>query len=152
MENPVTVNNIKLDMDERNLSKRHSNSREEWNIMSREKILWFSTLGWSPLAVINTLWGYFKGYNRLPDEIHLFVQKNNERIKKNYFITRAWLEAIYDYYKDDVDGIQLDLKEISLESDGMEEYVDKLETNLGLVLSSEDNKIIIDITILYSYP
>ena len=80
--------------------------------MEKRKI-WFTIMGWSPMAAFNTIWAFKKKYNILPDE-YFILYSPIPRIANNLNKIKDWIRYLGPYDA---------LHQIPLENESLEEFV-----------------------------
>ena len=89
-------------------------------------LVWFSTLGWKPFAVINTIWHFCVSESRFPDKIYLF--KNDvEKINKHVPTVKKWLSKLVEAYDKDK---RLNVEIIDLKSERVDDYAMAMKSAL----------------------
>jgi len=113
--------------------------------------IWITTVGWSPFAVINTIWAacFFKDENFVPEKIVLLHNGHaNKTIAENVNIVKKWLDKILLYY----DVIEPCYEEIPIDEEDINAYCNTYTTLLNTYKNNEKNlseqktQIAIDIT------
>ncbi len=107
-------------------------------------IIWITTVGWSPFAVINPIWAYCKENDECPNKI-ILIYTPFERIKHSLNICRRYISEILKTYNGKY------LKEDSIiieeiENDNIEIYADKLNKIIEREKNRKPDKIILDMT------
>ncbi len=107
-------------------------------------IIWITTVGWSPFAVINPIWAYCKENDEYPDKI-ILISTPFERIKHSLNICRRYISEILKAYsgkhfKDDY------IINEEIENDNIEIYADKLNKIIEREKNRKPDKIILDMT------
>lgn len=107
-------------------------------------IIWITTVGWSPFAVINPIWAYCKENDECPNKI-ILIYTPFERIKHSLSICRRYISEILKTYNGKY------LKEDSIiieeiENDSIEIYADKLNKIIEREKNMKPDKIILDMT------
>jgi len=107
-------------------------------------IIWITTVGWSPFAVINPIWAYCKENDECPNKI-ILIYTPFERIKNNLNICKRYISEILKTYN----GKQLKEDSIiieEIENDNIEVYADKLNKIIEREKNLKPDKIILDMT------
>ena len=60
-------------------------------------IIWITTVGWSPFAVINPIWAYCKENEKTPDKLFL-LHTENMKVLKNVETCKKYLNEILREY------------------------------------------------------
>jgi len=107
-------------------------------------IIWITTVGWSPFAVINPIWAYCKENDECPNKI-ILIYTPFERIKHSLDICRRYISEILKTYNGKY------LKEDSIiieeiENDNIEIYADKLNKIIEREKIRKPDRIILDMT------
>ena len=107
-------------------------------------IIWITTVGWSPFAVINPIWAYCKENDECPNKI-ILIYTAFERIKHSLNICRRYISEILktynrEYLKEDSIIIE------EIENDSIEIYADKLNKIIEREKNRKPDKIILDMT------
>jgi len=105
-------------------------------------LVWFSTLGWKPFAVINTIWHFCASESRFPDKIYL-IKNDVEKINKHVPTVKKWLGKLMESYASEK---KLNIEILDLRSDKIEDYAKLMKTALKLHIDRTGVEIIIDIT------
>ncbi|MHA1730835.1 MAG: hypothetical protein ACTSU5_02780, partial [Promethearchaeota archaeon] len=106
-------------------------------------VAWVTTLGWSPMAVVNTIWAFVKQRGLFPSTVCVLFE-DKPTIRKNFVETRAWLEELARVYApraDDAPGF--DLREVTLADESLEVYADALDRTVGEL---EAGEVYLDVT------
>ncbi|MHA1755978.1 MAG: hypothetical protein ACTSVV_04350 [Promethearchaeota archaeon] len=107
-------------------------------------IIWITTVGWSPFAVINPLWAYCKNYKEIPDKI-ILIHTPYEKIKENLNICKRYISEILKTYNEK--GLnEIFIIEEEIENDSLELYANMLKKIIHREIYQKPKKIILDIT------
>lgn len=107
-------------------------------------IIWITTVGWSPFAVINPIWAYCKENDECPNKI-ILIYTPIERIKHSLNICSRYISEILKTYN----GKHLKEDSIiieEIENDNIEIYADKLNKIIEREKNRKPDKIILDMT------
>lgn len=107
-------------------------------------IIWITTVGWSPFAVINPIWAYCKENDESPVKI-ILIYTPVERIKHNLNICKRYISEILKTYN----GKHLKKDSIiieEIENDNIEIYADNLNKIIKREKNQKLDKIILDMT------
>ncbi len=105
--------------------------------------IWFTTIGWSPMAVVNTLWHYCREFTTFPDEICILFQ-DNPRTQQNLTNAKVWLEKLHERYASK--NSPLTIKEIILPNENVEIYAQKINEYVGRAVQDGRHEIYLDMT------
>ncbi len=107
-------------------------------------IIWITTVGWSPFAVINPIWAYCKENDERPNKI-ILIYTPFKRIKHNLNICKRYISEILKIYN----GKHLKEDSIiieEIENDSIEIYADNLNKIIEREKNQKCDKIILDMT------
>ena len=108
----------------------------------KKEIFWFSTVGWSPMAAINTIWNYCSEFNCFPDKF-FFLKNNVPRINENAGLIKDFLNKLNKYYGCNKDPL---INFIELKTENIDEYASAAKDKITEQLEKENVEIILDIT------
>jgi predicted transcriptional regulator len=107
-------------------------------------IIWITTVGWSPFAVINPIWAYCKENDECPNKI-ILIFTPFKKIKFNLDICQRYISEILKAYN----GKKLNKDSIiieEIENDNIEIYADRLNKIIERERNLKIDKIILDMT------
>jgi len=107
-------------------------------------IIWITTVGWSPFAVINPFWAYCKSYKEILNKI-ILIHTPYEKIKENLNICKRYINEILKTYSEK--GLnEIFIIEEEIEDDSLELYANMLKRIIHREIHQKPKKIILDIT------
>lgn len=107
-------------------------------------IIWITTVGWSPFAVINPIWAYCKENEKTPDKFYL-LHTENMRVLKNLETCKKYLNEILREYSNN-NFKEENLINYQIENETYELYSITMKKIIERALKDENAKLIIDMT------
>ncbi|MEX2684744.1 MAG: hypothetical protein Q6373_024440 [Candidatus Sigynarchaeota archaeon] len=118
------------------------------SIMVQGRLIWFTTIGWSPMAAANTIWAHVNGYKEFPGEIKVFCETGNPKIRANLDVLRGVLRAIQaaTVQPQGSHVAPVAITPVELGSEDIATYADAVEAAIDLASREPGARIVIDIT------
>ena len=88
--------------------------------------VWIAPVGWSPMAVVNTIWAYHNKSHVFPDEYY-FLFQDVPRIKKDLDTVYSWLSKFHQKLPI--------IKSISLKDESVKSFLDGLSSVMRELLN-----------------
>ena len=107
-------------------------------------IIWITTVGWSPFAVINPIWAYCKENEKTPDKLFL-LHTENMKVLRNLGICEKYLNEILREYSNN-NFKEDNLIRYQIKNETYEIYSLAMKKIIERELIDENAKIIIDMT------